>query len=144
MVAITQGEAYLFVYYKKWGGFAPPMSKLRTWDDENEPGKIVEESPEDAAIRVAAEALGRPLREGETPVLHPKSPLYTSNEGNRDRRRKKYNIEFFTLAVGPDEVPKPLDGLPFAWLTLEDMMTHKPLTSTAQHIAYRLTQWKVG
>ena len=142
MVAISQGETYLNVYYKKWGGFAPPMSKLRTWDDRIELGEDDEESPEDAAIRVAAEALGRPLRQGEKPERHPKGTLLTFNVGSRDKRGKNYNIEFFTLAIGPDETPKPLDGLPMAWLTLDEMEKRKPMTSTAQRIALRLKQWK--
>jgi hypothetical protein len=58
------------------------------------------------------------------------------------RLTKRYNIELFTLEAEPGETPKPIDGLPMAWLTVAEMDTHEPVTSTARHIAHRVKESK--
>jgi hypothetical protein len=135
VVAITRGNAILTVFNPRWGGYSLPMSKTKTWPHPDDSSKIVEESPRDTAIRAAVEALGRPLGLHELPKHHPVHSLEPYDQSARDAEWKCYHYEVFQLEVGPGEIPKPFDGAPLAWMTMEEFETLQPVTSTARYIA---------
>jgi len=135
VVVITRGGAILTVFNEKWGAFTLPMSKTRTWPHPDQPGKLVEELPQDTAIRAAVEALGRPLGLHELPERHPVHSLDPYDQSDRDGVWKCYHYEIFHLELPPGEVPRPLGGAPTAWMTPEEMEKLKPVTSTALYIA---------
>jgi hypothetical protein len=134
-VAITQGGSILTVFNEKWGGFTLPMSQIRTWPHPDGLSKDVEELPQDAAIRAAVEALGRPLGPHELPQRHAVHTLDPYDQSGRDRFWKCYHYQIFQIEVDPGEVPKPLGGASMAWMTVEEMEKLKPVTSTARYIA---------
>jgi hypothetical protein len=142
-VAITRGNSILTIFNEKWGGFTLPMSKKRTKPHSTKPEQIIEESSQDTAIRATVEALGRPLGPHELPERHVVHTLDPFNESGRDGVWRCYHIELFQLELAPGETPKPLGGVPIAWMTLEEMEEFKPVTSTAVYIARAMRDTKV-
>src|SRR5262249_33306113 len=134
-VAITRGESILTIFNENWGGFSLPMSKGRIRPHPDDPFRIVEEAPHDTAIRAAVEALGRPLGPHELPQRHPLHTLDPFDQSGRDGVWKCYHYEVFQLELAPDETPRPLGGVPMAWMTLEEMETLRPVTTTALFLA---------
>jgi hypothetical protein len=133
---VSRGEAgepgapILAVFNEKWGAFTLPMSKVRSWEFAGVRGA---ETPKDAALRGAAESMGRSFAQPEhvepLGVLPPEKILSA-----RSMDVKEYDIEVFRVWVEPDAEPEGLGVArwwPVDWFLDPD---RKPISETARHI----------
>jgi hypothetical protein len=134
-VLVTNGNRILAVYNEKWGSFTLPMAKRRTWEGRpaDKAGAHTEEW-EDAAVRAAAEYLGRTLTSRPRPLV----TLAEFQQSDRDGQWKRYHLRAFKLAVDPDTRPSP--AVVAEWLTADDFTDEKrqPISPTARHIIAEL------
>ena len=130
-VLIVRLDEILAVYNDKWGAFTFPMSKIR-------PTEVVQagkrkSAPDDgkqAAIRTAAEWLGRTITE-------PLEPLRVCEEfmqSERDGRWKRYRVRVFRLTLADDAAA--MSGTITEWLKADDFLDENrgPISPTARHL----------
>ncbi len=134
-VVITRGEAVLLVYNENWGSYCLPMSKARLKHNYKNPADPIEETPVETAIRVLSETLGRPLGIQEVPHRKSEQVIDTYHMSLRDGIWKTYHTGFFEFELPPSEHPRPLGGLPFAWMTVAEMKNFTPVSPDAITIA---------
>ena len=133
-VVITRGAEFLTIFNPKWGAFTLPMSKRRSWHDPQVQGASREEEPRAAAIRAAAEALGRPFGPDELPRPIELADLQPFQQSDRDGAWKSYRFDVFGIELAAGEVPAPSGGAAFAWMTLDALRTACPVSPTAIRI----------
>ena len=120
-VAITRGPEYLTVFNGKWGVFTLPMTKRRTWSDPRVPASDHEEEPLDAAIRAAAEALGRPLAPYEFPRAVEPGRAATVPAIGPGRALEELPVRRLPSRSRERRGTAPVDGVSTAWLTLDGL-----------------------
>lgn len=125
----------LLAYNARWGAFSFPMTKIR----HRVPGPFgtppVPESPSTAALRAAAEVLGRPLPPDQRPTPLP-FDLEPYQFSGRDGELKRYTFHPHILRLpGMDVSPyAPI----IAWLTRDELADHEPISPTVRLIVDRL------
>jgi hypothetical protein len=130
-VVVRRGDSVLTVWNDSWGAFTLPMSKRRLLKDpEAREGSERLEDWKEAAVRAAAEALGRTI------VKEPELILDMSEfqQSDRDGTWKRYHIQAFELLVDDDTNPSPARVT--EWLTPEQIADERrePISPTARHI----------
>lgn len=126
----ARGEKLLLDHNPNWGGFAPPMTKVGTLPGPTPKSAPGPESPLAAAVRAAAEVLGRPILPATLRPLPGDVPPFARS--GRDGAWKRYRFHLFVRAV--DFPPAPLPGHAAVWLTPAEVATHDPVTPTARHL----------
>jgi hypothetical protein len=120
LITDAKGEKLLVDYNPHWDCFTFPMVKV---DDPPEAAR--------AAVRAAAEVLGRPLPPTGLPVpLEFDVPVYQTS--GRDGVMKRYRYRPFALRV--TAAPQPLPGHIAIWLTPAELETHEPVSPTVRHV----------
>jgi hypothetical protein len=132
---VMKADRILAVYNDKWGSFTVPMTKRRSWEDASaEKGVERVEEWEDAAIRAAAEWMGR------TTTKRPEflSEVGEFQQSDRDGKWKRYHLRAFRLQV--DDSVNPPSAKIAEWLRAEDFVDEKrnPISPTARHIIAEL------
>lgn len=130
-VIVSSGGKILTVFNERWGAFTIPMTKVRAWKDP-----VEKEAPErqeewmDAAMRAAAEVLGRTVEGNEFEFLMDVSEFQQSD---RDSRWKRYRMKAYGISpTGRVGVPS---NAVTQWLTPEEIMDENrgPISPTARH-----------
>lgn len=119
----------------KWGAFTLPTTKRRSWaDDSIAPGAVREEEWTHAAVRAAAEWLGRTLL--EVPVSLGEVPEF--QQSDRDGKWKRYRLHAYRLDLECEPAISPLHIV--EWLEPEQIMDEKrmPVSPTARHVVAHL------
>ncbi|NIY14611.1 MAG: hypothetical protein GWM98_06820 [Nitrospinaceae bacterium] len=133
-LVIAEGRI-LHVWNEKWGSFALPTTKRRSWEDPNAvKGSVREEDWEDACIRAAAEALGRTITEqpeeiGEIPEFQ---------QSDRDGAWKRYRLRAYRFEF--DSAPEVHPVRIHEWLSVEQVLddSRRPISPTARHVISEL------
>lgn len=139
-VAVTlvmHGDLILLGYNEKWGAFTLPSTKRRTWEDPNAAKEAArEEDWEDAAVRAAAEWVGRTLTAkpeyiGEVPEFQ---------QSDRDGKWKRYRMRAFHVEV--EDTSLTTSHRCTEWLTVAQILdkTRRPISPTARHVVAELNQ----
>ncbi|WP_339743730.1 hypothetical protein [uncultured Rubinisphaera sp.] len=130
-VILCEGRT-LLTWNDNWGAFSLPMTKIRTWPGPS--GSVDEdsESAQQAAIRAAAEGLGRPLQSSEIPDQPVELELQPySHRSHRDGQWKRYSREVFVFELEVDLSSFSGNGV---WLTPEEVSSMQPISQTAQEV----------
>jgi hypothetical protein len=141
VVLVERAGLLLAEYNPKWDAFGLPAARQRRQTVPGEAG----ETSQDAAVRAAAKALGRPLPPSQFPrpvVLDVPPQVYLRS--GRDQRTKRYVYRVFHLRVA-DVTPRHATGWHTLWLKPDDFLTHRPVTATARHVLEHLADvsfWK--
>jgi len=131
VVVITDAQGrFLADYNEAWGGFTLPMSSLHDVPARVPVDKPTPESPQNAAIRAAAEVLGRPVSPGALVPLNIEVAPW--NQSGRDGQWKRYQYRLFQLKI--DFAPQPLPGHAAVWLTRAELGTLEPISLTVRVI----------
>jgi hypothetical protein len=112
------------------------MSKRREWKDpEARQGSTRMEEWDDAAVRAAAEWLGRTVDEKPHLLLD----MAEFQQSDRDATWKRYHFQVFELAVDKQREPPPSRVV--EWLTPAQIMDERrrPISPTARHVIAELT-----
>lgn len=136
-VIIARDERILAVHKDKWGSFALPMTKRRTWYDPNVDQDPNVEEWKDAALRAAGECLKGPF---DPDRLHPLfeinearendwGVIYPLTRSHRDGIWKHLKIHVFGMVCEDDTELAPC--LQSAWLAPGEFTTLEPISSTA-------------
>ena len=132
-VIIRRDEEILLVFNEKWSAFTLPMTKVRQWTDPNIPPARREEKPAAAAVRAAAECLGKTLAVQPTHL----KDIRGYRQSDRDGVWKEYVIHVFTLPL-PEEQPEkePWSGIRSEWLTADEILEgcRGPISPTARDV----------
>ena len=134
-VLLTRNGHVLTVFNPRWGAFTMPMTKRRTWNDPAAGGRR-DEAPQQAAVRAAAEALGKPLPPGQWPQRL-EVDVEPYQQSDRDGLWKRYTFHVFWLPLdGPlaDAQPRPWDNAAFVWVSAEEIQSWEPVSLTARHV----------
>jgi ADP-ribose pyrophosphatase YjhB (NUDIX family) len=129
------GDKILLVHNPVWGAFSLPMTKRRERADPSIRDSKTSESWSDAAVRAAAEALGRTLVMQPTEVLD--LPDYEMSD--RDDVWKRYHYKVFEFRFEKEQ--------PLARSVAGELLTRqqaldpqrKPISVSARAILERLT-----
>jgi hypothetical protein len=135
VVLIERAGKILAEYNPKWQCFSLPVSRLRRRLGAGEPTR---ETPLDAAVRTAAQALGRPLSADcfpEPVSLDGAETAYLRS--NRDQQTKRYTYHLYALH-SPDGPLRHALARHTIWMRPEDFLTHHPVSPTAVHIIRHL------
>lgn len=116
----------LLDYNDEWKAFTLPMSKIHDLPAEVEGGPTAPESPLAAAVRAAAEVLGRPLPPGALREVAAEVSPYSRSL--RDGKWKRYDFRVFTATV--NGTAHPLPGHVAVWLTPADVEGLEPISPT--------------
>ncbi len=130
-VILCEGRT-LLTWNENWGAFSLPMTKIRSWPGPS--GSVDEnsESAQQAAIRAAAEGLGRPLKGSEIPEQSVELELQPySHRSHRDGQWKRYSREVFVFQIEGDLSSFSGKGV---WLTSSEVSSMQPISQTAQEI----------
>lgn len=138
VAVLVRDDEVLLVYNDKWGSFSFPMTKMREWYSGKGQLEDGSEKPLDAAIRAAGEALGRPMKPAELPQApeHLQLEPY-DHRSQRDGKWKRYGRTVFVFHLANEQSRPPVHGQ--AWLKLEEISTHRPISPTAIEIAGKLS-----
>ncbi len=128
---IACGEQMLVVNNIKWGAFSFSMTKLRRRQDPALGIGMHLEQPQAAAIRAAAEVLGRTLAEHELPSLLHEVKEYRQSDA--DGIWKLYNLHIFQMTL-PKRPAIPGAGLEIEWLTATELRNRQPVSSTVRYL----------
>lgn len=134
-VLVMKGDKILLAWNDKWGSFTLPMSKRREWKDpEAKEGSQRTEEWEEAAVRAAAEWMGRTITEKPEVILD----MAEFQQSDRDASWKRYHVLAFEIAVGDDD--EPAAGRLTEWLTADEIVdeSRRPISPTARHIVAEL------
>jgi hypothetical protein len=131
----------LTVFNAKWGGFTLPMTKRRTYTD-NDRRIVGQESWEDAAARAAAEVIEAPcvVRHADLGIKA------VATQSHRDGRLKEYNYQVYKIGYDPTVTPPPpRAGSALAWLTPQQILASgplalRPVASTAYELILALNR----
>jgi len=136
-VAVTllqHGNRILAGYNSQWGAFSLPMTKRHVWKDPDLPDGLREETWENAAVRAAAEWIGR------TTLAVPQlicDKEFEYRQSDRDGHWKRYSFRVFKLAV-ESEVLGGTEA--YEWLTPAELVDPKrrPVSESAVFIIAEL------
>ncbi len=135
VVVVARAHLYLAEYNPHWKTFTLPMTRLRR---RTIPGMSPRESPEEAALRAAAESVGRPLPPNGLPRrVELDLPPHQINRSGRDDQTKRYTYHVFSLPVSDPTLRHAL-GRHTVWLKRDDFLTHHPVSLSAVFIWERL------
>ena len=132
---IVKNDRILAVYNKKWSSFTIPLTKRKVWNDPGtDKDESREEEWEDAAVRAAAEWIGRTLTNKPELLMD----VAEFQQSDRDAKWKRYRMRAFTIRVDQDTEPPP--GRITEWLTADEFLDEKrkPISPTARHIVAEL------
>jgi ADP-ribose pyrophosphatase YjhB (NUDIX family) len=134
VVLLEQDGRFLVVWNDKWGSFGLPMTKRRTMVDPDLPDTEQEETWVDAAIRAAAECLGRTLTQEPRDILS--IPQFERSQ--RDARWKRYSYHVFLLKLEGQDLLA--GGKVTQWLTMEELgnLRRRPISETVRQIVAEL------
>lgn len=134
--AIFRPGLVLTVYNPRWGAFTLPMTKRRRWKDPTLRTGVRTERWRDAAIREAADLLGRTLVLSEFPTLLMRTEEY--QQSDRSGEWKSYDFRVFRMQLQPNE--RLRDGVIAEWVCPEDAMEGKvrPVSPTTVYILLQL------
>ena len=123
-------QRYLWVWNEKWGAFALPMTKLRRGPDGRE-------SPERAAMRAGAEALGVPVRVWPGTLRLP-FPLESFSGRQGDVRPYAYQV--YCVEPHPDFAGRTALRVPHLWLTASQSLEagYEPLSESSRAVVDRV------
>ena len=132
VVLIEDAKGRLLVDYNEpWSGFTFPMTKVRDLPASSPNSEApVKETALAAALRAAAEVLGRPLLSDALTQLPVELPPYT--QSNRDGQWKRYTFHLFTLTM--HEPVRPLPHHVANWLTIAELQSLEPMSPTVGRI----------
>ena len=129
-VVDTQGRL-LLIWNEKWGAFTLPMSKLQS----DQPS----ETPEQAAIRAAAEVLGVPTR-----VVQGKEAKFARGlqKSPRDGDIKDYQYNVVKVEAHPDFASQ-VNGKPLVWAAIDKLQDaeYQPVSKSVQAILRECVEW---
>lgn len=135
-VTLVMHEGQILLgYNEKWGAFTLPSTKRRSWEDPNAAKESVrEEDWEDAAVRAAAEWVGRTLTVkpeyiGEVPEFQ---------QSDRDGKWKRYRMRAYHVEVADTSMTTSQRCT--EWLTIEEVLdkARRPISPTARHVVAEL------
>lgn len=126
----------LLDYNDEWMAFTLPMSKVHDLPPEVEGGPTAPESVLAAAVRAAAEVLGRPLPPGALREIAAEVPPYSRSL--RDGKWKRYAFHLFTVTV--NGTAHPLPGHVAVWLTPSEVEGLEPISPTVGTILRALPE----
>jgi hypothetical protein len=130
-VLITDAEGrFLLDFNENWGSFAFPMSKQHELPATVPGGTVTVETSLGAALRAAAEILGRPLPPASLKPLPVEMPPY--NQSGRDGKWRRYSFHLFGLTI--KFAPGPVSGHSAVWLTRAELETAEPISPTVRKI----------
>ena len=133
-VAITRGPEFFTVFNPKWGAFTLPMTKRRVWTDPEVPAADHEEDPLHAA------SARRPRRwDGPSPPSSSPGPvelveLQPFQQSDRDGVWKLFRFDVFRMELPGGVTRAGGRSAPSAWLTLDHLRSHQPVSPTAVRI----------
>ncbi len=133
---ITWRKRVLTVFNPRWGAFTLPMTKRREWVARHARKSRREESWEDAAIRAAAEALGRTF--SAKAVTGPVLKLDGYAQSDSDGQVKTYHFQVFHIPL--DTEIELLSGAVAEWLLPVELADpdREPISPTARHLVGKL------
>jgi hypothetical protein len=122
-VVVTDARGRILLdYSERWQAFTLPVSKLHPLPM----GKAMTESASEAAVRAAAEVLGRPIRPAD--LTRVGGPIFHEDYSGGDGALKRYQVHLFILAA--TDPPQPLPGHVAVWLTREELADREPVSPT--------------
>jgi 8-oxo-dGTP pyrophosphatase MutT (NUDIX family) len=126
----SQGRL-LLSWNEKWGAFTLPMTKLRS----DPPA----ETPEQAAVRAAAEVLGVPAR-----VVPGKAAKFARGlqKSTRDGGIKDYQYNVVPVEAHPDYAAI-IGSRPYVWASIDKLQTgeYQPVSSSVQPLLQDCVEW---
>jgi hypothetical protein len=132
VVLIARQGRLLLDYNPRWHAFTLPMSGLHDRPPATPKADPAPERPLDAALRAAAEVLGRPHPEGALTAVD--ADLQPFQQSERDGRWKRYTYRVFALTLAAGEEPRPVPGHHAAWLKPDELGDAHPVSPTVAHI----------
>ena len=122
----------LLTWNAKWGSFTLPMTKVHT----DQPA----ETPEQAAVRAAAEVLGVPTR-----VVPGKAAKYSRGLQNssRDGDMKDYQYNVVPVEAHPDFASQNSSNQPILWAAIEKLQDgeYQPVSKSVEALLRECVQW---
>jgi hypothetical protein len=132
---IACGDKILAVHNPKWRAFSVPMTKPRRWEDPAFRLGLRQEDWQAAAVRAAAEALGRTLAEPEFPL--PLHEIQEFRQNDEEGIWKLYHLHLFKLPLA--KMPSALGfGVTAEWLTADQLQERAPVSSTVRYLLKQL------
>lgn len=131
-LVMSDAQRLLLFWNEKWQGFALPMTKPHS----GPPG----ESPEQAAVRAAAEALCLPARVIPGRGSHTTRTLQLSA---RDGQIKDYVYTIVPVEVHPDYHGSLRDSQRVVWMPVDKLTAgeYQPLTTSVKPILDECREW---
>ena len=120
----------LLDFNESWNSFILPVSKRHLLPSADHHKTDEMEAPLDAAVRAAAEVIGRPIDPMALTVMDVDIPPW--NQSLRDNKWKRYTYRVFKMTV--TEPPKPVPGHVAVWATQEEIRTYGPISPTVRLI----------
>lgn len=134
---VVRDGRLLVIWNPSWSCFTLPMTKVRRRFRVDGSPDADSETARVAAIRAAAEAVGRPLEPSLLPAAAEKLELQPYNHrSGRDGQWKRYTREVFAFRV--HDVTSPHGGAAHAWLTPDEARTLQPISPTVEEIVNHL------
>jgi hypothetical protein len=120
----------LWTWNRNWGAFALPMTKLRKGEGKTE-------SPEHAAARAGAEALGVPVKVGMRWSAIPELKV-----SERDYATRLYAYDVFRVEAEPRFAGQVRLAEPHLWLSIGDAISgrYQPLSQSSADICEELVK----
>ena len=133
---ITWRKRILTIFNPRWGAFTLPMTKRRAWVARYARQSRREETWEDAAIRAAAEALGRTF--SAKAVTGPVLKLDGFTQSDSSGEVKTYHFQVFHVPL--DAEIELLSGAVAEWLLPVEFadLDREPISLTARHLVGKL------
>lgn len=133
VTVIYCGEKVLVVYNDSWGGFAPPMTKLRRWPLGFDGTEEYWETGADAAVRNVGECLG--ITSTHAPGLL--ADVGSVRQSTRTGTINSYLFQVYGYRVEAEQVGPGIVG---EWLLPSDLLDpeRRPISPTAQILVKEL------
>jgi len=116
----------LLDFNDRWGGFTLPVSKRRPVSPRLPGGPTERETPLAAAVRAAAEVIGRPI--DPAGLMESDAVVPPWHQSGRDGKWKRYDYTVFAFRFSGD--PRPVPGHMAVRLTRSEIDTLAPISPT--------------